>query len=123
LYASDEPVIRSGFGAWNVSREKSCSWGPQRQGGSSGSVFPRFLHHGAHPDLPGVISIALVTEQGEEKPNRYLPPDTSNQEIRTAYDHEELAGGREEQAQQAASAEKPRHLFFKFCRFPETRGF
>jgi hypothetical protein len=37
--------------------------------------------------------------------------------------YEELAGGREEQAQQAASAEKPRHLFFKFCRFPETRGF
>ena len=54
---------------------------PQRQGGSSGSVFPRFLHQGAHPDLPGVISIALVTEQGEEKPNRYLPPDTSNEEI------------------------------------------
>ena len=25
--------------------------------------------------------------------------------------YEELAGGREEQAQQAASAEKPRHLF------------
>jgi hypothetical protein len=30
----------------------------------------------------------------------------------TTHDYEQLAGGREEQAQQAASAEKPRHLFF-----------
>ena len=36
---------------------------------------------------------------------------------RTAYDYEELAGGREEQVQQAASAEKPRHLFLNSADF------
>jgi hypothetical protein len=39
------------------------------------------LHAGAGPNTPGVVNIVLVTPQGEEKPTRYLPPNTPDDEI------------------------------------------
>jgi hypothetical protein len=39
------------------------------------------VHPGASEGTPGVIKIVLVTERDEEKPSRYLPPATSDDEV------------------------------------------
>lgn len=74
-------MMSKSYPKW-VDLDQSDGW-PQRPGGVTitGSVHVSFLHPGAHPDSPDVISIVLKTEQGEEKANRYLPPDTSDEEI------------------------------------------
>ena len=62
-----------------IDHDQSEGW--QKQGpGSRMDVFPRLLHAGATPERPGVVKIVLVTEQGEEKVPRYLPPTTSDDE-------------------------------------------
>jgi hypothetical protein len=38
------------------------------------------LHAGANPETPGVVRVVLVTPDGEEKPTRYLPPSTSDED-------------------------------------------
>jgi hypothetical protein len=75
-------VLSKSYPKW-VELDEVESW-PQRPGGLTVTAAPvhvRFLHPGAHPDSPDVISIVLKTEQGEEKANRYLPPETSDEEM------------------------------------------
>ena len=64
-----------------VDLDHAGGW-PERRGTGIGlSAHATVLHGGARPDLPGVINIALVTEQGEDKPTRYLPPNTPDDEV------------------------------------------
>ena len=74
-------MLSKSYPKW-VDLDESDGW-PQRPGGITVTtlVHPRFVHPGAHPDSPDVISIVLKTEQGEEKANRCLAPETSDEEI------------------------------------------
>jgi hypothetical protein len=62
-----------------IDHDQSAGWQGPRPG-ITGSVHSTLLHAGATPETPGVVKIVLVTEQGEEKVPRYLPPTTSDDE-------------------------------------------
>ncbi len=63
-----------------IDHDHSEGW-RERSLGIGFSAHATVLHAGAHPETPGVVKIVLVTEQGEEKPTRYLPPNTCDDEI------------------------------------------
>jgi hypothetical protein len=63
-----------------IDNDQSEGWQERRIGtGLSGHLT--VSNAGAHPETPGVVKIVLVTEQGEEKATRYLPPTASDDEV------------------------------------------
>lgn len=63
-----------------IDNDQSEGWQERRIGtGLSGHLT--VSNAGAHPETPGVVKIVLVTEQGEEKATRYLPPATFDDEV------------------------------------------
>jgi hypothetical protein len=66
--------------AW-VAFDESEGW-PVRSGiGVTGTFHVTVSDVGATPETPGVVSIVLVTKEGQEKPTRYLPPNTPDDDV------------------------------------------
>jgi hypothetical protein len=60
-----------------IDHDQSEGW--PRRGGMSGHVMVSYAE--ADPETPGVVKIVLVTQRGEEKLTRSLPPTTSDDEV------------------------------------------
>ena len=64
-----------------IDHDQSGGWPERRLGPGIIGAHLTVSHAGAHPEAPGVVKIVLVTEQGDEKATRYLPPTAPDDEV------------------------------------------